>query len=81
MVKSNSDKGISILAGVMAKTERYLEFGNLDLRSNQTIIAACSSCGRTFLGNLNPGERVDEVLLRMRSEFEDHSCHENAGTD
>jgi hypothetical protein len=61
----------------MAKQDRYLHFGNLDMKSGTPLKGECSVCSRPFLGNSKPGERIDEVLVRMRREFDAHIC--NAG--
>jgi hypothetical protein len=36
----------------------------------------CSLCKRQFIGESKPGERTDNVLLRMRAEFDAHNCAE-----
>jgi len=36
----------------------------------------CSICNRLFIGESKPGERVDDVLLRMQADFDAHDCHE-----
>jgi len=61
----------------MAKTGRYLHFATLDPKA-ETQSGECSSCGRTFLNRQNPSDRMDDVLLRIRSEFDGHNCKEHA---
>ncbi len=61
----------------MAKPERYLRFGNVDISGGEMVNAVCNFCGRTFIGKPNPGDRVDDVVLRMRSDFEAHHCGED----
>jgi hypothetical protein len=62
----------------MAKNDRYLHFGNLDIEGGKTIAGTCSSCRRVFLGKPNPGESIDDVLVLVRAEFEAHKCREDA---
>jgi hypothetical protein len=59
----------------MAKTEGYLHFGNLDMKSGIPVKGQCSVCGRPFVGTPKLGERIDEVLVRMRREFDAHNCN------
>jgi hypothetical protein len=40
------------------------------------IKGACSVCNKLFIAEPKPGERMDEVLLRMRGDFDGHDCHE-----
>jgi hypothetical protein len=40
------------------------------------IKGTCSACNRLFVSDFRPGDRADEVLLRMRADFEGHDCHE-----
>jgi len=62
----------------MAKNGRYLHFENLDLKA-ENLAGECSSCRRTFLSRQNASDSIDDVLLRIRSEFEGHNCQGNAG--
>jgi len=39
--------------------------------------AYCRRCKRRFVANPNVGERDDDVILRVREEFEHHICYEN----
>jgi hypothetical protein len=59
-------------------TERYLQFNNIDMQGGKPISAQCSLCERTFIGNPNPGERTDDVLIRMRADFELHICKDTS---
>ena len=53
---------------------RYLHFGNLTAQG-EPIHAQCSCCNRDFVGIYgSANERTDEVLLRIRAEFEAHEC-------
>jgi hypothetical protein len=40
------------------------------------VKGVCSSCSRLFITEPKAGERMDEVLLRMRGDFDGHDCHE-----
>lgn len=40
------------------------------------IKAVCSACSRVFIAESKPGERMDDILLRMRADFDAHDCHE-----
>lgn len=65
------------MAGIFAMAilgdERYLQFDNIDME-RPDIRSRCSRCGREFRAEPKPTERVDDVLLRMRAEFEAHKC-------
>jgi hypothetical protein len=53
--------------------DRYLQFSNIDIQLPD-ISSQCSRCGQEFRAEPTPGERVDDVLLRIRAEFESHTC-------
>lgn len=57
----------------MVISERYLHFDNINMEEPD-IAARCSSCGRIFTGTPGVDERVDDVLLRIRKEFNAHEC-------
>jgi hypothetical protein len=59
----------------MIDLDRYLHFDNIDMHKPD-ISSQCSHCGRTFKAEPKPGERVGDVLLRIRAEFNSHSCDE-----
>jgi hypothetical protein len=59
----------------MTSVDRYLHFDNIDMEQPE-ISSQCSHCGRTFEAEPRPGERVDDVLLRIRREYNSHECHE-----
>jgi len=63
----------------MPKTDRYLRFGNLELKPGGSVSASCSACGRPFTGTTGSGDKIDEVLIRMRAEFDAHTCGEDTG--
>lgn len=56
----------------MAKNDRYLQFSLIEL--DQPIHGWCSACDREFSAAPQLGERTDDVLLRLRAEFEAHDC-------
>jgi hypothetical protein len=53
---------------------RYLHFDNIDLSYGRAITACCSACGRQFVGKPIGTERTDDVVLRVRVEFDAHKC-------
>jgi hypothetical protein len=57
----------------MAVQDRYLRFDNIDIEKPD-IVSRCSRCGQEFTAAPKPAERVDDVLLRIRTEFEAHKC-------
>ena len=61
----------------MPKKDRYLHFGNLELDVGNPIVGTCNTCDCSFSGRPNPGETTEDVLVRMRAEFEAHNCHED----
>jgi hypothetical protein len=56
----------------MSTVDRYLHFDNIDVE--QPEISSQCSRGQTFEAQPRPGERVDDVLLRIRCEFNSHQC-------
>ena len=52
---------------------RYLHFDNIDMEK-PVISSQCSRCKREFNATPKAGERVDDVLLRIRDEFNAHEC-------
>lgn len=68
--------GLSIAPAVTMSTKnRYLQFDNIDMEKPD-ISSRCSGCGREFTAEPKVAERVDDVLLRLRAEFEAHNCRE-----
>jgi hypothetical protein len=59
----------------MITVDRYLHFDNIDLQE-PNIRSRCSQCGQTFEGEPIPGEGVEDVLVRIRGEFNSHQCQE-----
>lgn len=46
------------------------------IEQDKPIRGTCSACSRLFVAEPKEGERTDQVLLRMRAEFDAHDCHE-----
>ncbi len=46
--------------------------------SSATPSARCTVCKRRFELQPKSGERADDIILRMREEFEAHNCKETA---
>ena len=59
----------------MVIEKRYLQFENIDM-GQPVISSQCSLCGREFKAEPKPAERVDDVLLRVRADFDAHKCRE-----
>lgn len=57
----------------MTPLDRYLHFENIDMEQPD-ISSRCSECGRAFTAIPRVGERVDDVLLRIRADFNAHEC-------
>jgi hypothetical protein len=57
----------------MTSLDRYLHFDNIDM-DESVISARCSRCSYEFAASPKAGERVDDVLLRIRHEFNAHEC-------
>lgn len=46
------------------------------IEEGKPIKGRCNLCNRLFIGEPKPRERADDVLLRMRADFDAHDCHE-----
>ena len=57
----------------MPSSERYLRFQNLDAQQ-PSIKAQCSACGKDFKSEIKMGERLDDVLFRVRASYNAHEC-------
>jgi hypothetical protein len=57
----------------MKLQERYLHFDNLDMQQ-PVVSSQCSECGLRFTATPKPEEHIDELLLRVRAEYEAHVC-------
>ena len=58
---------------MMSTCDRYLHFDDIDM-DWPDISSRCSQRGQTFNAEANAAERVDEVLLRIRANFNAHQC-------
>jgi|SRR5579864_7719978 len=58
---------------LMDATNRYLHFNSIDLK-NPYVRACCNQCGQDFSSELRSGERMEELLQRIRSQFDEHKC-------
>jgi hypothetical protein len=52
---------------------RDLHFDRIDM-DHADVSSRCTRCGEEFTAKPTPGERADNVLLRIRDEFEAHEC-------
>jgi hypothetical protein len=68
--RSNGMRTLAVTA-----VDRYLHFDNIDIRQPE-VSSQCSHCGQRFEAEPKPGERVDDVLLQVRAEFDSHLCYE-----
>ena len=57
----------------MVARSRYLQFDNIDMEQPD-VSSRCSHCEQEFRAEPKPDERVDDVLLRIRAEFDAHKC-------
>ena len=57
-----------VWVGMMSTCDRYLHFDDIDM-DWPGISSRCSQRGQTFNAEANAAERVDEVLLRIRADF------------
>ncbi len=60
----------------VVKQERYLQFSTVEI--GHSVSARCTRCDRVFLEKPKAvGERTDEIILRLRADFDAHDCHED----
>lgn len=52
---------------------RYLRFENIDVAA-LCVSSQCSACGREFNAEPMQGEKIEDVVQRVRAEFERHEC-------
>jgi hypothetical protein len=57
----------------MNHSTRYLSFSNLE--TEQPVVAFCSACGKRFEALPEAGKRTDDLILKVRAEFEAHRCN------
>lgn len=58
----------------MSETRTFQFFETME--QGKPIKGVCSVCSRLFIVESKPADRMDEVLLRMRADFDAHDCHE-----
>ena len=58
----------------MSETRTFQFFETME--QGKPIKGVCSVCSRLFIVESKPEDRMDEVLLRMRADFDAHDCHE-----
>lgn len=59
----------------MSEQTRTFQFFE-KIEQGNPIRGTCSACNRPFIAESKSGERMDELLLRMRADFDAHDCHE-----
>jgi hypothetical protein len=62
----------------MPSQDRYLQFNNMN--QGEPVVSRCSSCNREFNADPYPGERMGDVIQRLRTTFEAHRCEERDST-
>jgi len=55
---------------------RELNFSTL--KAGKPVMARCSACKRVFVAKPHANERADDLLLKIRAEFDAHNCNEDA---
>ena len=58
---------------MMTPSNRYLRFQTIDV-NEPDVRASCSQCGKEFVAEPQAGESIENVLRRVRAEFEAHKC-------
>jgi len=57
----------------MTPSNRYLRFQTIDV-NDPNILASCSQCGKEFAAEPQSEESIEDVLRRVRAQFEAHKC-------
>ena len=57
----------------MKLQKRYLHIDNFDLHLS-ALSSQCSECGQQFNGERREGEHIDDLLIRVKAEYEAHVC-------
>ncbi len=52
---------------------RYLHFNNISIDS-PCVVSSCSRCGQEFTAERKPDEKIDDVILQVRQDFNAHEC-------
>jgi hypothetical protein len=60
----------------MRSHARELKFAKMV--TNAPISARCSVCQRVFIAKPGASDRTDDLALRIRAEFDQHNCDEDA---
>lgn len=58
----------------MIRADRHLHFDVIDMQTEH-VMSQYSLGQKKFTAQPKPGERVDDLLLRIRDEFNIHQCH------
>lgn len=61
------------LIWIVDQQSRFLQFQTIE--HGEPRSASCNVCQVRFRVTPKPGERTDDVLLRLRAEFEAHVCY------
>ena len=55
---------------------RFLRFDQIDIKQ-RNVSRICSRCKRRFTVHPGRGERIEEIVLRVREKFDAHECRTN----
>lgn len=59
----------------MGSPERVLHFDNIHLMVDNPVVSArCTACGLEFTVEIRSDEHLEDVLLRVRDDFNKHIC-------
>ena len=50
---------------------RYLQFDTIDVRSSE-LSSRCNACGKEFRAEVKFGERIVDVIQRIREKYNKH---------
>jgi hypothetical protein len=72
---------VALLSGLwetvgMANRKRELEFTSME--PGQAMTARCMACRRVFRAIPRIMEKADDIVLRIREQFDAHDCNEDA---
>jgi len=57
----------------MTDSNRYLSFSNL--QTGRPVVAYCSVCDRRFEARPEADKRADDLILKVRADFDAHKCN------
>lgn len=63
----------------MRNHTRYLRFDKIE--PEKPVVTRCSTCNQKFIADPKAGERMDDVILRLRAEFARHRCDDVDATN